>query len=170
MLKDLHAKEPDEQRYFNLLMDYYTRANDLKAMKAWAQEEIGINAGNKMAWALVGEVQMNDREWDAAVESYKKAIEIDPEFVQCVFNAGVCLSTKAIDLKDQLADKQTGKLTNANADKVKAILAEAKTFMERVQELDPGQSKVKWLYPLYQIYYNLGDSRAADLEKQLGNN
>lgn len=170
MLKDLHAKEPSEQRYFNLLMDYYTRANDLKALKAWAQEEIGINAENKMAWALVGEVQMNDREWDAAVESYKKAIELDPEFVQCVFNAGVCLSTKAIDLKDLLADKQTGKLTNANADKVKAILAEAKTFMERVQELDPGQSKVKWLYPLYQIYYNLGDSRAADLEKQLGNN
>jgi tetratricopeptide (TPR) repeat protein len=132
-------------------------------------ETIAANPNNKMAWALKGQVQMNNREWDAAVESYKKAIEIDPEFVQCVFNAGVCLSTNAIDLKDQLADKQTGKLTTANADKVKAILADAKTFMERARELDPDQATVKWLYPLYQIYYNLGEKdKAAELEGQLG--
>ena len=168
MVKDLHKQKPEESRYFNLLMDYYTHAGNMKAMQEWAEEEIAIDAENKMAWALKGEVQMNNREWDAAVESYKKAIEIDPEFIQCVFNAGVCLSTKAIDLKDQLADKQTGKLTTANANKVKEILSEAKTFMERAQEIDPEQEKVKWLYPLYQIYYNLGDkAKSAELEKQL---
>ena len=48
-------------------MDYYTRANDQVALKAWAEEEIAINPNNKMAWALKGEVQMNDRQWDAAV-------------------------------------------------------------------------------------------------------
>jgi tetratricopeptide (TPR) repeat protein len=170
-LKDLHKQHPDESRYFNLLMDYYTRANDMKALKEWTEEEIAIDPTNKMAWALQGEVQMNNREWDAAVESYKKALEIDADFVQCVFNAGICLNSKAIDLKDQLADKNTGKLTVANADKVKAVLGDAREFMERVKELDPDQEKVKWLYPLYQIYYNLGDKeKAAELEKQLGNN
>ena len=170
MVKDLHKQKPEESRYFNLLMDYYTHAGNMKALQEWAEEEIAMNDENKMAWALKGEVQMNDRQWDAAVESYKKAIELDPSFIQCVFNAGVCLSTKAIDLKDQLADKQTGKLTTANANKVKEILAEAKGFMERAREIDPEQEKVKWLYPLYQIYYNLGDkAKAAELEQQLNN-
>ena len=42
--------------------------------------------------------------------------------------------------------------------------------MERAREIDPEQEKVKWLYPLYQIYYNLGDkAKAAELEQQLNN-
>ena len=168
MLKDLHKQKPEEERYFNLLMDYYTRAKNTAALKAWAEEEIALNAENKMAWALKGEVQMNDGLWDEAVESYKKAIEIDPEFVQCIFNAGVCLNSKAIALKDKYADKNTGKLTTDNANKIKAVLSDALLFMERAKELDPDSEKVKWAYPLYQIYYATGDKAKADeMEKLL---
>lgn len=162
MLKKLHKDSPEEERFFNLLMEYYTRSNNMKALAEWAEEEIALDPENKMAWALKGEVQMNNREWDAAVESYKKAIEIDPDFIQCVFNAGVCLNSKAIELKDKLADKNTGGLTKANADKVKAILTEALPYLERAKELDPDREKVRWAYPLYQIYYSLGDKAKSD--------
>ena len=169
MLKNLHKENPEEERYFNLLMDYYTRSNNQKALGEWADEEIALNAENKMAWALKGEVQMNNREWDAAVESYKKAIEIDPNFIQCIFNAGVCLNGKAIDLKDKLADKNTGGLTKDNAEKVKVILQEALTFLERSKEIDPDREKVNWAYPLYQIYYSLGDKAKSDEMEALVN-
>ena len=169
MVKDLHKENPEEERYFNLLMEYYTRSDDQKAMAAWAEEEIALNAENKMAWALKGQVHMNNREWDPAVEAYKKAIELDPDFIQCIFNAGVCLNGKAIDLKDKLADKNTGGLTKANADKVKAILAEAKDFLERSKELDPDREKVNWAYPLYQIYYSIGDKAKSDEMEKLVN-
>jgi len=164
-IKDLHQAKPEEERYFNLLMDYYTHKNDMNALKAWAEEEIAMNSQNKMAWALKGEVQMNNNEWDAAVESYKKAIEVDPEFVQCVFNAGVCLNSKAIALNDQLADKKTGGLTKDNAEKVKSVLRDAQGFLERARELDGDQLKVKWAYPLYRIYYSLQmKDKMAELE------
>ena len=169
MVKDLHKANPEEERYFNLLMEYYTRADDQKAMAAWAEEETSINPENKMAWALTGQVHMNAREWDAAVEAYKKAIEIDPTFIQCVFNAGVCLNGKAIDLKDKLADKNTGGLTKANADKVKAILHDAREYLERSKELDPDREKVNWAYPLYQIYYSIGDKAKSDEMEKLVN-
>ena len=124
---------------------------------------------NKMAWALNGELLMGERKWDDAVEAYKKAIELDNDFVQCVFNAGVCLNSKAIDLKDQLADKKTGGLTKENADKVKAVLGDARSFLERAKELDPDREKVNWAYPLYQIYYSLGDKAKSDeMEKLVG--
>jgi tetratricopeptide (TPR) repeat protein len=151
-------------------MDYYVRAKDSQAMNAWVEEELAANPQNKMAWALKGEAQMNNREWDAAVASYQKAIEIDPTFVQVLFNAGVCLNSKAIDLKDELADKNTGGLTPENAEKVKAILAESKVFLEKTKELDPYREKVNWAYPLYQIYYSLGDeAKAAEMEKLVEN-
>jgi tetratricopeptide (TPR) repeat protein len=164
-VKELHKANPSEERYFNLLMEYYTRANDMKGMAEWVAEEEAIDPNNKMVWALKGEIQMNDRKWDEAVASYKKALEIDPDFVQCIFNAGVCLNSKAIDLKDQLADKRTGGLTAANAKKVKDVLTEAQSFVEKTKELDPDQEKVKWAYALYQIYYSLKDPRAAEMEK-----
>ena len=162
MVKKLHKENPEEERFFNLLMEYYTRSNNMKALSEWAEEEITLNPENKMAWALKGEVQMNNREWDAAVASYQKAIDIDSEFIQCIFNAGVCLNSKAIELKDKLADKNTGGLTKDNAEKVKAILNEALPFLERAKELDPDREKVKWAYPLYQIYYSLGDKAKSD--------
>ena len=163
-VKELHQANPSEDRYFNLLMDFYVHKGDQQALKAWAQEEIGINAENKMAWALVGEVQMNSGEYDAAVESYKKAIELDPTFVQCVFNAGVCLNSKAIEMNDKLADKSGG-LTNENANKIKEVLREAQSYMERTRELDPGREKVNWAYPLYRIYYSLKENdKMAELE------
>jgi tetratricopeptide (TPR) repeat protein len=166
-VKELHKANPSEERYFNLLMEYYTRANDMKGMAEWVAEEEAIDPNNKMVWALKGEIQMNDRKWDEAVASYKKALEIDPDFVQCIFNAGVCLNSKAIDLKDQLADKRTGGLTAANAKKVKDVLTEAQSFVEKTKELDPDQEKVKWAYALYQIYYSLKDPRAAEMEKMI---
>lgn len=167
-LKKYHAAKPDEERYFNLLMDYYTKPGHADELKAWTEEEVAANPQNKMAWALKGEVLMGQEKWDEAVESYKKASEIDPTFIQCVFNAGVCLYSKAAALKEQLADKKTGGLTNANAEKVKAILREALVFQEKTRELDPGQEKVKWAYPLYQIYYALGDNaKANEMEKLL---
>ncbi|MCR4918406.1 MAG: hypothetical protein K5928_01120 [Prevotella sp.] len=166
MVIKLHKENPDEERFYNLLMDYYSRPGRTEEMKAWVSEELAANPDNKMNWALKGELDMNARQWDDAVASYQKAIDMDPSFVQCVFNAGVCLNSKAIDLKDQLADKATGKLTKANADKVKAILAQAKEYLERAKQLDPDREKVNWAYPLYQIYYSLGDqANAAEMEK-----
>lgn len=170
VVKDLHSKFPSETRYFNMLMDYYSKPGRQAEMKQWTEEEIAKDPNNKMTWALKGEVEMNTGKWDEAVASYKKAAEIDPTFVQVIFNAGICLNQKAIELKDKLADKKTGGLTTENANKVKAILADAKVYLEKSREIDPNREKVDWAYPLYQIYYNLGDNAKADEMEKLVNN
>ena len=72
-------------------------------------------------------------------------------------------------LKDQLADKNTGGLTKANADKVKAILHDARQYLEQAKELDPDREKVNWAYPLYQIYYTIGDKAKSDEMEKLVN-
>ena len=101
---------------------------------------------------------MNAKKYDEAIESYKKAMEIDPNFVQVVFNIGVCLNSKAVNLNDQLSDKKTGTITKANLEKVKAVLNEAKQYLEKAKELDPDREKVNWAYALGRVYYALGDT------------
>ena len=73
-------------------------------------------------------------------------------------------------MKDELADKN-GNLTNENAEKVKAILNEAKDFLEKVREADPNREQVNWAYALYQVYYSLKDeAKAAELESIVNGN
>lgn len=170
-LKELHKQNPEEERYFNLLMDYYSKSGDNDTFKNWINDELAVNPGNKMLWAQKGLMEMNAEKWDDAVASYNKAAEIDPSFIEVIFNSGVCLNSKAIALKDQLADKKTGGLTNENFEKVKAILLESKVYLEKARELDPSQERVKWAYPLYQIYYSIGDKeKSAEMEALLNNN
>ena len=169
-IKELHKQDPAEERYFNLLQDYYVKSGNMEALGRWAEEEIALNPQNRMAWALKGEVLMNAQKWDDAVTAYVKAAEIDPTFIQVIFNAGVCLNSKAIDMKDKLADKKTGNLTTENFNKIKEVLKEAQKHLEKARELDPSQEKVKWAYPLYQIYYTVGDKeKSAEMEALLEN-
>ena len=164
-LKRLHAAKPDKEQYFNLLQDYYVRSNDTEAMKAWADEETKLNANNKMAWALLGEAEMNAENWDAAITAFKKAVELDPSWTPCVFNTGICLNSKAIALQDELMDKRTMNISNENLEKVKAVLKEALVYLEKTRELDPEREKTNWAYPLYRIYYSLKDqAKMAELE------
>lgn len=166
-LMQMHKAEPQESRYFNMLLDYYNH-NPEKKM-AWLNEEITIDPQNKMVWAIKGETEMREEKWDDAIASYKKAVEIDPSFVQVVFNIGTCYNSKAVALKDQLADKKTGRITAANAAKVKETLQPAKEYLEKAKELDPNRESVNWAYALYQVYYNLGDTaKSAEMEALLG--
>ncbi len=164
MVKELHKASPDNERYFNLLVDYYNHVSADEKL-AWVEEELSINPGNKMPWAIKGESMMSAEKWDEAVEAFKKAVEIDPEWVPCLFNIGICLNSKAIALNDQLMDKKTMGLTPENLEKVKAVLADAQVYLEKTRELDPDQLQTKWGYPLYRIYYSLGNKeKMAELE------
>ncbi len=163
-VKAEHKANPENERYFNLLMDYYRNA-DAKVKEAWLEEEINVNPNNKMAYAIKGEAMMNAEKWDEAVAAFKKAVEIDPSWVPCMFNIGICLNSKAIALNDELMDKKTMGLTPENAEKVKAVLKDALVYLEKTRELDPDQLETKWAYPLYRIYYSLQNKeKMAEIE------
>ena len=169
MLKEASQKFPEDNRYSAWIGDYYLQSGSASDLAQWAEAEIAKNPNNKFAYTYKGEALRLSNKWDEAVECYKKAFEIDPTYVPAAYQAGVSLNSKAIELKDKLADKKTGMLTNENANKVKAVLTEAKGYLEKVRELDPDHEQVNWVYALYQMYYSLGDTeKAAELEKMLG--
>ena len=171
MLKEASAKFPQDNRYSAWIGDYYLNSGNNDELLKWADGEIQKNPGDKFGYTYKGEALRLSSKWDEAVECYKKAFEIDPTYVAAAYQAGVSLNSKAIELKDKLADKKTGMLTKENADKVKVVLADAKIYLEKVRELDPDRSQVNWAYALYQLYYNLGDNeKASELEKILGGN
>ena len=171
MLKEASQKFPEDTRYSAWIGDYYLQSNNAEELKKWADNEIAKNPQNKFAYTYKGEALRLENKFDEAVECYKKAFEVDPTYVAAAYQAGVVLNSKAIAMKDELADKKTGMLTNENADKVKAILNESKNYLEKVREADPNREQVNWAYALYQVYYSLGDNeKATELESIVGGN
>ena len=171
MLKKANQQFPDDTRYSAWIGDYYLQSGSTDDLLQWAEAEIAKNPENKFAYTYKGESLRLTNKFDEAVECYKKAFEIDPTYVPAAYQAGVCLNSKAIEMKDQLADKKTGMLTNANADKIKAVLNEAKGYLEKVREADPTREQVNWAYALYQVYYSLQDKeKVAELEPLVGGN
>ena len=171
MLKKANQQFPDDTRYSAWIGDYYLQSGSTDDLLQWAEAEIAKNPENKFAYTYKGESLRLTNKFDEAVECYKKAFEIDPTYVPAAYQAGVCLNSKAIEMKDQLADKKTGMLTNANADQIKAVLNEAKGYLEKVREADPTREQVNWAYALYQVYYSLQDKeKIAELEPLVGGN
>lgn len=160
-VKELHAQYPEDDRYFSLISEIYAAPGHEAEMMAWCDEEIAMNPNNKMPYALKGEVFMNQGNWDEAIAEYKKALAIDPEFVQVSFNIGICLNSKALQLSDSLADA-TGRLTNDDANQIREIFAESKGYLEEVKSKDPNRELTNWPYPLYQVYYALGETEKAE--------
>lgn len=161
-------KEVNAQKYFAQMASMLDRIGEKEMAAKLLDDEIAANPTNKMAWAIKGENAMNARDWDTAIENFKKTVEIDPAFTAVWFNLGVCASSKGFDLNEKLSNN--GRIKTEDAAKVNAVLAEAKGYYEKVKELDPDRNTVpNWPYQLRMIYNALGETENANaITKMLG--
>ncbi len=147
-LDELHVKFPTNSYFFGQLMEYYTQPGHEQELKRFVREEIKLDTQDKQKWALYGEVEMSDRKWDKAIEGFKKALAFDPDFVQVMYNCGICYVSKGQETKER------------------KWYEEGRNLLEQCRTKDPGRDIVDWSKPLYQAYVRLGDkSKAKDLAK-----
>jgi hypothetical protein len=151
-IKELYSQDPSNERMFSLLAEYYQSVNDNAAKNALINNQVAQHP-SKMAWALKGESEMGDQKWADAIESYKKSLAMDPEFIQVQFNLALCQNNQAITLKDA----NGGNLTP----EAKGLLQESIANLNQIKAKDPDHLTVNWPYTLYQAYYLIGDEANA---------
>ena len=151
-IKELYNQDPSNERMFSLLAEYYQSVNDNAAKNALINNQVAQHP-SKMAWALKGESEMGDQKWADAIESYKKSLAMDPEFIQVQFNLALCQNNQAITLKDA----NGGNLTP----EAKGLLQESIANLNQIKAKDPDHLTVNWPYTLYQAYYLIGDEENA---------
>ena len=165
-IKNLHQKYPNDQRYFSMIVEFYGSSDAYKAeLDSFLAKETQSRPNDAMVWAVKGEYAMNKMNWDDAVASYKKALEINPEFIQVIYNLGVCLNSQALSMKEKMGDSM-GRLSPENEAKILKVYTEARDYMLKAKTMDPDRTTVNWAYPLYQIYYGMGDEAGMkEMEK-----
>ena len=151
-IKELYNQNPADERMFSLLTEYYQSSGETALKNELIKNQVA-KYPSKMAWALKGESEMNESKWADAIESYKKSLAMDPEFIQVQFNLALCENNQAITLKDAAG----GALTP----EAKSLLQESIKNLNQIKEKDPNQETLRWAYTLYQAYYLVGDEANA---------
>ena len=124
-----------------------------KAME-FADRMLSTDANNKLYLYVKAYLYHNMKEYDKAIEFYKKAIAADPEYAEAYSNVGLVYLMKAQDYADKATtDINDPKYAEAQAT-VKKFYEEAKPFYEKARALKPDQKDL-WLQGLYRVYYNL---------------
>jgi tetratricopeptide (TPR) repeat protein len=153
-LLELHDKAPQNRTYSHMLIEYLSNPGHEEEMSQFAIDELRKDSTNELNWALYGETQMRKKNWTKAVDAYKKATDLQPDFIEAYYNLG--LSYCAL-VKDDL-DKSDDTLSTVS----KQRLEKAYDAFEKVKELDATQQQVSWAKPLYQVCLMLGKKEEAE--------
>ncbi len=158
-LLELHDKAPQNEGYFRMLTQYFTTKGNRQQMDNFAIDEIRKDSTNKLAWAFLGETKMKQHLWAEAIHAYQRAVALDSDFVEAMYNLGICYSASAQE--DEAGHEKL------SPDSCVLMLHRAKAYLEQVSAHRDGQS-LDWVKPLYQVYLILGEKeKAAVLEQRL---
>ncbi len=141
--KEMYAKYPKNETAFSQLASMYGNMGQKAEQQALISEFLKENPKNFTAWALKGQLEMTDQDYDAALADYKKALECETpdEGQRALVNTfvGFCYSQKAAKL--EIREQQ------------EEMLKEAIPYLEEARKLDPNRERYDWAYLLYQCYY-----------------
>ena len=163
-LKDAIARTEHVGFAQNLLYVYMQRNQPEEAM-ALANELVASNPSSYTGFYLKGCVELNMlKNYSAAQESFRKALELNPSFVDANVNMAYTYMNEVVARRnngDWKLDRNNKKEFDREYEEIKAYYEKALPYMERAHELVPDQPKV-WAAALQQIYTNLQNKQKAD--------
>lgn len=164
-LLNLHKINPKNQLFLGLIIDHLSRSGREAALASFAREELVQDSTNIRAWLIVGELSMNQKDWDEAIKAYREVEKLDSVLTLPLYNLGICYSSKALEMREQLADSK-GRLTPRLRNEVKKVLQQSKRYLELVRQQDPAADAIDWRKPLYLVYYALHErDKAREIKK-----
>lgn len=147
------AAVDDNPVYCNNLLFYYNSKNLQDEAKALADELVQKAPNNKMAWYASGCVKMNTfKQYAEARADFDKALELDGDFVEALYNKGVSYVNELISLK--LDTDPKSKNYQKTLDTAHEYYGKAQPLFERIRELVPSRTDL-WGEHLRSIYLNL---------------
>lgn len=159
----------DNPNYCNNLLYYYTSKNLNDEAKAMADELVAKAPNNKMAYYARGCVNMNTfKNYTEARKDFDKAIELDGNFIEALYNKGVSYVNELISLN--LNTDTKAKDYKQTLEKAHSYYSEARPYLEKVRELAPNKPKL-WAENLRNVYFNLDlKDKAQEMEAIIDQN
>lgn len=148
------SEEPNVAVTQNLLAHYFNTENKVKASEL-AKNLCEKHPNEKIGPYALGLIAMQADKNDEAIEYFKKALSIDPDYIDALFNTAVCYYNNAMLINDAIIGKTVTKTENDKViAKVRTIISEGLPYLEHIQELVPDKPE-RWARRLSNFYYIL---------------
>lgn len=138
--------------------------------KAELQTAINNEPTNPLYYYFLGYLYDFQEDADNAIEQYKKAIELNPDYYEANYNLAVVYYNKARDVLSELNNlslDEYRKQETAYMEKAKVYFEEALPYFEKAVEIKPDED-IQLLETLEGVYIRLQmKDKAAELEKQI---
>ncbi|MDE5693919.1 MAG: tetratricopeptide repeat protein [Duncaniella sp.] len=120
---------------------------------------------NGTNYYLIGVLYDDKGEKEKSQESFKKAVEIDPNNAMANFSYGTALIQQYERLDEKTGDMSQGEYNKYKAENMNPLLKEAAVYLEKAYELDNEMTNA--LTNLKIVYYNLNDGANLDRVEKL---
>ncbi|MBM4172145.1 MAG: tetratricopeptide repeat protein [Ignavibacteria bacterium] len=153
VLEDGKLKYPSNGEILLRVSNAYIAANKLDVAMTAFKEGVERDPQNKFYKYNYGVLLLNAADFPAAEEQFKKAIELDSEYTNAIYNLGVVYVRWGTQIREE-AEAQ-GKTDDSYKDKFKLALP----LMEKYLEKSPNEPAIWEL--LGKIYANLGNAQKS---------
>ncbi len=152
-LKDIYAKDENNDGVFGMICSMMTALNDKAGLEEFVQAKLTKDPNNFTALAMKGQSYMNNRQWDEAIQTLTKAGEVQPNNPAVLGSIGNCYMYKAQDAAQRASDKG-GRIPATTENAIVDVYKQAISFLEKAKDADANmQFKNVWAYSLYTCYY-----------------
>ena len=152
-LETMYQQNAGSDMIFEQLANLYRGLNMNDKVEALLKNKFAVDPNNISAWFLQGRMQEEKRDYDKAIESFNKCLQINDKLVVVYGSLASAIINKA-SLVDNPAQQ-------------KELYKEAISALEKARQMDPNQEQISWAYVLYQCYYNVygpNDPKTKELE------
>jgi tetratricopeptide (TPR) repeat protein len=157
-LKLLGTLEPSNTNANAFLVQVYQDMGQNDKAYSYIQELIKSDPKNKFYLVQLGDLYQLDKKYEPAIESYKKALDIDPTFEPALRNIASAYKNKASIKQNEIKLKlDADKNYKPNFDEYFPDLKESAKYFEEVAKTNKYKNDYKVYSELANIYYVLND-------------
>jgi len=140
----------------------YFKKDDNEKFKTLLEEAISIKPNDPNLYYNVGVMNLQQKDTDAAISNFNKAIELKPDFTAAYQNIGTAIIDKTIPIVDEMNNSLSDfdKYDKLKAQQIE-IYKEALPYYEKAYELE--NTNIGVVQTLLSLYENIG--MEEELEK-----
>ncbi len=156
-LEAIHEAQKENPNDYGLLVDeanvYFAMGNN-QMFKEKLEQAVTINPTDPTLYYNIGVMKMELNDLDGAIESFKKALELKPDYIDAINNIGASVLKKAEAIVEQMNNSLSDfdKYDKLQAQQLQ-IYREALPYYEQVYQMD--NQNISVMQTLMGIYENL---------------
>ncbi len=122
----------EDSMYLINIINVYNKKGDYANADRMIDEAIAKDGTNAQLWRVKGYLQEYQEHPDDALESYKKAVEVNPEFVDGLYDYARSIYNKGMRIEDATSQAEYGRVYR---EQIIPMYKQAKEILEKAQSL-----------------------------------